>query len=441
MIGCISLDFMRASPTSFALKSCGVALAVCWLCPAQSAARDLYWYGDFVDIVHEYWTEHGPDSVLGGSGSWSTYYPTKFGSGPDTRAWEGWGAGFWDGGGNTAIFAGGVAGTVTLVGAGMDDAQRYIYANALDFRTDGYVIEPDSYGTGNAHHTQLVLARPSGASAPYISVSSGATATISASIVPYSDPMYASSGLIKSGGGTLVLSGSNTYTGTTLVKGGTLRIGGAGSLAAGSAVTVAGGAMLDNAGTINGSVTVGNRGTFLNDAGTVAGAVTVNGTLNGTGDVGALTLNSTGRLSVGGAAGSIGTLNTGALTLNGGSYAFDFVSGGGADRINVDGGITFGGGIINLLLNSSVFDGRTSGQWTLFDSTSTIMGFDASAWAIDDDLLTAHGGTFSVGVNATDNTELVLSYTAIPEPQTYALFFGIGTFGIIAVRRWRAMRR
>ena len=102
----------------------------------------------------------------------------------------------------------------------------------------------------------------------------------------------------------------------------------------------------------------------------------------------------------------------------------------------MDGGITFGGGIINLLLNSSAFDGRTSGQWTLFDSTSTIMGFDASAWAIDDDLLTAHGGTFSVGVNATDNTELVLSYTAIPEPQTYALMLtGLLAVGALARRR------
>jgi len=431
---------MRVSPTSFALKSCGVALSVCWLCPAQSVARDLYWYGDFVDIVHEYWIEHGPDSVLGGSGSWSTNYPTKFGSGPDTRAWEGWGAGFWDGGGNTAIFAGEVAGTVTLVGAGMDDAQRYIYANALDFRTDGYVIESDSYGTGNAHHTQLVLAQPSGASAPHITVSSGATATIRASIVPYNEPTYASSGLIKDGGGTLVLSGMNSFIGATRVNAGTLRISESGSLAQRAAVTVAAEATLSNAGTINGSVTVGSGGIFISDAGTVAGAVTVSGTLYGTGRVGDLTLNAGGLLSAG-ALGGVGTCATGSLRFDGGTYSFDFDSGGYSDRLIVDGEVTLGTSAISLLLNSSTFDGLADGQWTLLDSTADLSSLDLSRFTMLNGSLAGYSGTFSINLNSHDSTELMLTDTEIPEPQTCALFFGIGTIGIIAVRRWRAMRR
>ena len=414
---------MSISPTFSACTKASAAALLVLFIAGSAGATDYYWFG--ASSVIPSWADSSP----GGPGVWSTSGNTfrtsssfTLFSGHKWSSSSGIGKGAGD---DTAVFHG-ESGRVSLSGL--------INANGLRFTTSGYSI------TGTASN-QLSLVGQT----PTITVGTGtSTSAFTASI---SAPIAGTVGMTKAGAGTLVLSGANTYTGLTNVGGGTLRLAAGGQLYSGAAanaartVTVAAGAMLNNAGTINGSVTVGNRGTFLNDAGTVAGAVTVNGTLYGTGAVGALTLNSTGHLSVGGAAGSIGTLNTGALTLNGGSYAFDFGSGGSADRINVDGGITFGSGIINLLLNSSAFDGRTSGQWTLFDSTSTISGFAPSAWAIDDDLLGAHAGTFSVGVSATDNTALVLSYTAIPEPQTYALFFGIGTFGIIAVRRWRAMRR
>ena len=433
---------MRTSPTFFALKSCGVALSVCWLFPAQSVASDLYWYGDFVDIVHEYWTEHAPDTVLGGSGSWSTGYPTKFGDGPNTTAWLVWGAGFWDGNGDTAIFAGDVAGTVTLVGAGSDDAQRYIYANALDFRTDGYVIEANSYGRGSAYHTQLVLVQPSGAAAPRIAVSTGIVATINAAIVPYTNPEYARSGLIKSGGGTLNLGGANTYTGSTRVSEGSLRISSAGSLAAGTAITVASGATLSNAGTIAGAVTVNSGGSLFNDGGRTVGAVDVAGSLYGTGRVGAVTLADGGTIGAGNN-GDIGTLNTGALTLNGDTYYFfDFEADGSSDRLDIDGGLTLGAAAsVSVLLNSSTFDGRTDGQWTLLDTTADLSGLNLSSFTMQDGNLPSYAGTFSIGLNAQDSSELMLTYTAIPEPQTYALFFGVGTLGMVVMRRWRARRR
>ena len=52
-------------------------------------------------------------------------------------------------------------------------------------------------------------------------------------------------GLNKSTAGTVILSGANTYTGTTAVSAGTLRLGAANRIADTSAVTVASGATFD----------------------------------------------------------------------------------------------------------------------------------------------------------------------------------------------------
>lgn len=82
----------------------------------------------------------------------------------------------------------------------------------------------------------------------------------------FSNNIYGPGGLIKAGNGTLTLSGSNSYTGTTTVNGGTL------------AVT----------GTLQSQVTVAQGGTF-GGSGQV-GATTVNGTL-GTGTPQTLTIN------------------------------------------------------------------------------------------------------------------------------------------------------
>lgn len=78
--------------------------------------------------------------------------------------------------------------------------------------------------------------------------------------------------LNKNGAGTLLLSGTNTYTGATNVNGGTLRAGSAGAFGASTAFTVGAGATLD----LNGF----NR-TFgsLSGAGAVTGA---NSTISGT---------------------------------------------------------------------------------------------------------------------------------------------------------------
>ena len=66
--------------------------------------------------------------------------------------------------------------------------------------------------------------------------------------------------LIKTGAGTMVLSGANTYTGTTTVSNGMLLVNGA--LAAGGAVTVKTGATLGGTGAISGATTIQSGGTL-----------------------------------------------------------------------------------------------------------------------------------------------------------------------------------
>lgn len=83
-------------------------------------------------------------------------------------------------------------------------------------------------------------------------------------------------GLTKLGADALILSGANTYSGTTAVGAGTLLVNAPGSLA--SPVVVSNGAALGGSGTINGSVTVNAGGRI--SAGTSAGMLTLGGGLN-----------------------------------------------------------------------------------------------------------------------------------------------------------------
>jgi fibronectin-binding autotransporter adhesin len=192
--------------------------------------------------------------------------------------------------------------------------------------------------------------------------------------------------LAKVNVGTWILSGANTYTGTTTINAGTLLITGNSSSATG-AVNVAAGATLG-----------GN--------GTIGGAVTVAGSLS-PGTASTLTLGSTL---------TFGSGSTLALTLGSNSSKIAFLSA-------VANLLGSGNATLSLTQDTGFDYGAT---YRIFENTSTtafafssITGYDTSAYE-------AQFGFDSNNYN--------LTFTAVPEPSSYALLL-FGLAGVIFARR------
>ena len=247
--------------------------------------------------------------------------------------------------------------------------------------------------------------------------------------------------LTKSGAGTLTLSGVNTFTGGTSVSDGTLELSGTGSINSSSGITVNGGTFKNNS-----SVNLTAPLTFT--SGTVGGT-----NLAGVG----LTVGTGSILSPGN---SPGTMSAGATTFaNGGGYLFEINNAGGTagtnwDLLNatsLDITATGGGFTVSLasLLNPSNAAGDADGfvpdaskAFLFVDTDSAITSFAGTAFTVDTTLFSnivtgtwaiARGDTVSGG----DNTQLYVTYTAIPEPSAYAALAGVGMIGFAFYRRRR----
>lgn len=173
-------------------------------------------------------------------------------------------------------------------------------------------------------------------------------------------------GLTKTTAGTVILSGTNTYTGATLLSAGSLVVNG--SIGSSSLTTIESGA-----------------------------------TLLGTGTVGAIQLNSGGAINAGGVS-SAGTLNTGSIAIVDGQLVFNLGGTGSYDSLNTTGTIdlTAGGTGAQLVLNAiSAYTATLNNAFTLVtnDFADSISGAFAKG---------TFGGTKVITLSGVDYVENVL---------------------------------
>jgi fibronectin-binding autotransporter adhesin len=256
-------------------------------------------------------------AINGGSGVWQANGGNDNWTGEDGAV----NAAYSDGA--FAIF-GGTGGTVTV-----DDSLGAVSVAGMQFAADDYVIGGDGLALTDATAT-IRVGDGSAAGADF-------TATINS-------VLGGAAQLVKSDAGTLVLGGANSYTGGTLITGGTLRISSDANLgAAGGDVTLDGGALETSA-----SLTSA-RGFEIASGGAIATAAdtvfTYNGLFSGSGT---LTKNGAGTLLVTADSSGFG----GSTTVVGGTLA---VRGslGGAVTVNSAGRLQ-GTGRVGSIVNAGV---------------------------------------------------------------------------------------
>jgi autotransporter-associated beta strand protein len=251
-----------------------------------------------------------------------------------------------------------------------------------------------------------------------IGASSGATTTFGSGTVKNRGEITGALAVTKTGGGTQVLGGSNSYTGTTRINAGTLAVTGS----------------LLSSGTV-----------LVNDG----------GSLSGSGSVGAVTLASGSFLKPGN---SPGTLRADSSIWQGGStysWEIDQASGGTAglnwDLFDVTNALDLSAlssnAKMNLVLNSLAsmddFNPNSAYSWVIAQAGSFI-GTGLTNGANVTDLFNITAGTFAgavlpttgfkveVGTDSVSNLR-TLSLTTIPEPSTGSML-GLGFAGLVVTR-------
>ena len=232
------------------------------------------------------WTPGGSANNNGGPGTW-----LPAGTAGDTS----WNGGAWNNS-YTAVF-GGTGGAVTIGSGGVS-------AQGIQFNTTGYTL-----GTTGGPAITLT-------SGGVVQVTTaGNTDTINA-------PIAGAVGLNKTGAGTLVLGGTNTYSGTTTITAGTLQVSSDAAFgAAGNNVALAGGTLASGVTAAGGTLALTRGITGSGSVSVAAGtALSTSGVVN----VGAVNLTGGGTVLL---------TNTGSNTTDGASHAFTslgFMTGGAA---------------------------------------------------------------------------------------------------------------
>lgn len=252
-----------------------------------------------------------------------------------------------------------------------------------------------SSGTSLIDATEVQLINNPGT--PTFQVASG-TLTISSRLTDHdfrSGAYQRSGGLTKSGPGTLVLSGANTFTGGAFVNAGTLIVAASGTLGNVGGTTIGSGATLDvTAFGASGFPLAGGR--TLTNNGTVLGILAVTGLLQGDGSFqGGLVINAGATVSR-----SAGTLNvTGSITNNG--------------TLRLANGAVLNAGGVTSFVNNGIVDLITAGPGSTLP-TITGPGLVLTAESVKVKTVGRAGGSVTVTIDGyTGHTYTLQRTTAL----------------------------
>ncbi|GAB3781118.1 autotransporter-associated beta strand repeat-containing protein [Dyella agri] len=331
-------------------------------------------------LALSFWNANGlanSTRMGGGSGTWSmaqANWTDATGSVTSTRQPA-----------NAFAIFGGDAGTVTV-----DNTSGAVTTLGMQFASNGYLL------TGGA----LALVAPSPGTLSEIRVGDGSGA--SASWIATIDNTLTGLGIDKTGAGTLVLSGSNTYTQGTMLGAGTLSVSDDANLGAASAGLDLDGGILRVAGTAFQStartITLGAAGGGF-DIEDLTNVFTVNQALSGTGS---LTKLGAGTLTLSGANSYSGGTTVSAGTLQG-------------DTASLQGNITDNASLIFNQGANGTFAGIVSGSGSLTKvgtGTLTLSGASNYSGGTTISAGALQGDTASLQGNITDNALLIFNQGA-----------------------------
>jgi autotransporter-associated beta strand protein len=241
---------------------------------------------------------------------------------------------------------------------------------------------------------------------------------------------YGLSTITKTGPGSMVLAGANTYSGGLIVSNGTLDV--TDSSGAASPVTVQLGAILGGTGTVNGTVTLQSGGTLAAGVPSALGTLTLANSLTlNAGSTNSMRINKTGGVPAGDTiSGWTGTLNyTGTLLVTNVTSDASALAAGDSFTLFSSSGAASGN------FNNFILPALGQGlAWNWAPASGILSVVASSAPPVLSGVATFSHGSFSLTFNGTSGrTYKVLMTTNLALPSADWTVLSSGTFGAGAV--------